>query len=120
MRMRNFLVYGVFAVLFAGNAPGKIDLATLPERDSVQITIYNSADLTLVQESRALTLKEGSNKLQFSWANTLIDPTSLEMIPLADRSKPPGLQAFMSSSRAAQREGKSPTHRRKRRSLLKR
>ncbi len=61
----------------------KIDLSTLPERESTQLTIYNSADLTLVRESRPLTLKEGMNKLQFSWANTLIDPTSLEMLPKA-------------------------------------
>lgn len=47
--------------------------------------------------------------------------TSRQMRPIADRSKPQGLQEFMSSSRAAQREGKAPdTGRRKRRSLLKR
>ena len=62
----------------------KVDLVTLPQRDTVQLTIYNSADMTLVRESRALTLKDGQNKLQFSWANTLIDPTSLEMLPKAN------------------------------------
>ena len=66
---------------------GKVDLVTLPSRDMVQLTIYNSADMTLVRESRALTLKQGANKLQFSWANTLIDPTSLEMLPKADADK---------------------------------
>jgi len=65
----------------------KVDLVTLPSRDTVQLTIYNSADMTLVRESRALTLKEGKNALQFSWANTLIDPTSLEMLPKADADK---------------------------------
>jgi hypothetical protein len=40
-----------------------------------------------VRESRALTLKEGKNKLQFSWANTLIDPTSLEMLPKAEADR---------------------------------
>ena len=60
---------------------------TLPKRDSAQVTIYNSADLTLVREARALTVKEGQNKLQFSWANTLIDPTSLEMLPRANADK---------------------------------
>jgi len=59
----------------------KVDLVTLPARDTVQLTIYNSADMTLVRESRALTLKEGQNALQFSWENTLIDPTSLAMVP---------------------------------------
>jgi hypothetical protein len=43
--------------------------------------------MTLVRESRALTLKDGENKLQFSWANTLIDPTSLEMLPKANADK---------------------------------
>ena len=61
----------------------KVDLVTLPQRDTVQLTIYNSADMTLARESRALTLKEGENELQFSWENTLIDPTSLEMLPKA-------------------------------------
>ncbi len=59
----------------------KVDLATLPMRDAVQLTIYNSADMTLVREQRLLTLKKGINRLQFSWANTLIDPTSLELLP---------------------------------------
>jgi len=62
-------------------------LQGLPSRDTVQLTIYNSADMTLVRESRALTVKEGLNKLQFSWANTLIDPTSLEMLPRAQADK---------------------------------
>jgi len=76
-----------FVVIFAATATAKVDLVTLPSRDTVQLTIYNSADLTLVRESRALTLKEGTNSLQFSWANTLIDPTSLEMLPKADADK---------------------------------
>jgi hypothetical protein len=66
-----------------GAAIAKVDLTTLPSREAVQLTIYNSADLTLVRESRALTLKEGANNLQFSWENTLIDPTSLQMLPKA-------------------------------------
>jgi hypothetical protein len=64
-----------------------MDLVTLPKRDGVQVTIYNSADLTLVRETRELTLQKGINRLQFSWANTLIDPTSLEMLPKAQADK---------------------------------
>ena len=71
----------VIILVVAGVAQAKVDLTTLPTRDTVQLTIYNSADLTLARESRALTLKEGTNALQFSWENTLIDPTSLEMLP---------------------------------------
>ena len=78
-----FLIIGVIASV----AYCKVDLVTLPSRDTVQLTIYNSADMTLVRESRALTLKDGKNKLQFSWANTLIDPTSLDMLPKANADK---------------------------------
>jgi hypothetical protein len=74
-------------VAVASTGLAKVDLVTLPSRDTVQLTIYNSADMTLVRESRALTLKQGKNALQFSWANTLIDPTSLEMLPKADAGK---------------------------------
>ncbi len=74
-------------VLFVRAAQAKVDLVTLPARDAVQLTIYNSADMTLVRDSRALTLKEGENALQFSWENTLIDPTSLEMLPKAQADK---------------------------------
>ena len=74
-------------VSMAGVGQAKIDLVTLPTRETVQLTIYNSADMTLARESRSLTLKDGENKLQFSWANTLIDPTSLEMLPKANADK---------------------------------
>jgi hypothetical protein len=54
-----------------------VDLSTVPARDRVQLTIYNAEDLTLVRETRRVTFKQGINPLQFSWANTLIDPTSV-------------------------------------------
>jgi len=63
-----------------------IDLVTLPSREGVQITIYNSEDITLVKETRFITVKLGSNRLQFSWANTLIDPTSVEIRVLEHQS----------------------------------
>ena len=50
-------------VTVSSAAKAKVDLVTLPTRDTVQLTIYNSADMTLVRESRALTLKDGKNKL---------------------------------------------------------
>jgi hypothetical protein len=56
-----------------------IDVSTIPGRDTVQLTIYNSEDLTLVRETRHVTFRKGLNPIQFSWANTLIDPTSVEI-----------------------------------------
>jgi len=85
--MKRIIFSLLIIVLMAGAGQAKVDLVTLPTRETVQLTIYNSADMTLVRESRALTLKDGENKLQFSWANTLIDPTSLEMLPKANEDK---------------------------------
>src|SRR5205823_2763931 len=56
-----------------------IDLSTVPKRNTVELTIYNSEDLTLVRETRIVTFKKGANPLQFSWANTLIDSTSVQL-----------------------------------------
>jgi hypothetical protein len=64
-----------------------VDLSTVPKRDSVQLTIYNSEDLTLVRETRTVTFKKGANPLQFSWANTLIDPTSVQLKFLTQADK---------------------------------
>jgi hypothetical protein len=59
------------AIFCCGRAQARINVVTLPERDTVQLTIYNSVDLTLVKETRHLTFRKGLNKLEFSWANTL-------------------------------------------------
>jgi hypothetical protein len=80
--MKRYPILFIVAAL-TGLSFAKVDLVTLPTRDRTQLTIYESADLTLVRDSRDLTLKEGQNRLQFSWAGTLIDPTSLSMLPRA-------------------------------------
>jgi hypothetical protein len=75
----NPLGVGLCALLLtAATTFARINVVALPGRDSVQLTIYNSADLTLVKETRVLTFHKGLNRLEFSWANTLIDPTSVE------------------------------------------
>ena len=77
------LLLGVPALCVARN----VDLSTVPRRDSVQLTIYNSEDITLVRETRSVTFKKGLNPLQFSWANTLIDPSSAELRFLSNPDK---------------------------------
>ena len=80
--MKRIAIIAALAALIAPAAAENVDLVTLPGRDTVQLTIYNSEDITLVKETRQVTLKKGTNRLQFSWANTLIDPTSVELRPL--------------------------------------
>ncbi len=75
-------IWTLLAALLIGPSAalaGNVDLSTVPKRDSVQLTIYNSEDLTLVRETRTVTFKKGVNPLEFAWANTLIDPTSVEL-----------------------------------------
>ncbi|MCE9592047.1 MAG: hypothetical protein K8S99_16185 [Planctomycetes bacterium] len=75
-----FLLAVLVLLLTASISSAKnIDLSTVPNRATVQLTIYNSEDLTLVRETRIVSFKKGVNPLQFSWANTLIDPTSVEL-----------------------------------------
>lgn len=72
----------VLTFLIFPTLPGaakNIDLSTVPSRDTVQLTIYNSEDLTLVRETRKVVFRPGNNPLQFSWANTMIDPTSVQL-----------------------------------------
>src|SRR5262245_1377373 len=50
------LTVSLWFILSAASSQARINVVTLPGRDSVQLTIYNSADLTLVKETRFLTL----------------------------------------------------------------
>lgn len=82
----------IFATIAIVIAPRKtqaenVDLSTVPARDSVQLTIYNSEDITLVRETRVVSFKKGLNPLQFSWANTQIDPSSVELTILKPADK---------------------------------
>lgn len=79
MKLETIIVLGISLGLVASAMAKNVDLSTIPPRDTVQLTIYNSEDITLVRETRHLTFKQGINPLQFSWANTLIDPTSVEL-----------------------------------------
>jgi hypothetical protein len=55
----------------------KVDLVVLHQQPDVEVTIYNPADLTIIQERRTTSLKRGANQLQFSWNGKTVDPTSV-------------------------------------------
>ena len=87
---RHVVVLALITLILGWALPSlarNVDLSTVPRRNTVQLTIYNSEDLTLVRETRTVTFKKGANPLQFSWANTLIDPTSVELKFLTGRDK---------------------------------
>jgi hypothetical protein len=78
----------LLALLFPSlHLTAAVGLVTVPERDVVRMTIYNAVDLTLIQEARTLILKKGLNRIQYQWAGTLIDSTSLELRALNQANK---------------------------------
>ena len=83
--MRFFLLLALFFPILQLNAA--VGLVTVPERDVVRMTIYNAVDLTLIQEARTLILKKGINRVQYQWAGTLIDATSVELRALDQANK---------------------------------
>src|ERR1700690_4278 len=59
-----------------GAAWARVQLITLPVRERVEIQLDNAA-ATLVEEERIVPLVKGENQVDFSWANTQIDPGTI-------------------------------------------
>ena len=114
----SFILHPSAFLLLALATPSQaaVDLVTLPTREGTQLTIYNSEDITMVREHRLLTVKEGVNRIQFAWANTLIDPTSIEFrilekqdkVDLVDTTFPAGRNDALQWNIKSQIAGKIP------------
>jgi len=87
MQKRIFWLSLVLLTALTGHVLAAVDLVTIPRREGTQLTIYNSEDITMVREHRLLTVKPGVNRIQFTWANTLIDPTSIDFRILDHQDK---------------------------------
>ena len=70
------LAVAAAGVLGASSAEARIKLITLPPRERVEIQLDN-ANATLVEEERIVPLVKGENQIDFSWANTQIDPGTI-------------------------------------------
>ena len=57
-------------------ASARVKLITLPVRERVEIQLDNP-NATLVEEERIVPLVKGENQVDFSWANTQIDPNTI-------------------------------------------
>ncbi|MDQ5910997.1 MAG: hypothetical protein QG599_3094 [Pseudomonadota bacterium] len=77
---RTRLLYPLGILLLLGIGPldalARIKLTTLPVREQVHIHL-DHPQITLVEEERIVPLVKGVNQVDFSWANTRIDPDSL-------------------------------------------
>jgi hypothetical protein len=75
MKLRAWLPCLVTAVLVAPTY-ARIKLITLPIRERVEIQLDHE-NATLVEEERIVPLVKGENQVDFSWANTQIDPNTI-------------------------------------------
>ncbi len=62
--------------IFPPISQARIKLITLPARERVEIQL-DHASATLVEEERIVPLVKGENQVDFSWANTQIDPSTI-------------------------------------------
>jgi len=89
-------------VLGATDTFGRIKLVTLPRRESIDVRLDRD-NYTLCEEERTLTLQQGRNKVDFSWANTYIDMGSIQFrvisapgkVNVLSVSYPPGENALV-------------------------
>lgn len=93
--MRRALAVALLAVglsvTVADVALARIKLITLPVRERVEIQLDNP-NATLVEEERIVPLVKGVNQVDFSWANTQIDPNTIvfRVIPRVEAVGEPG------------------------------
>jgi len=113
---RNILAIALAVFVLGEIATAAVDLVTVPRREGTQLTIYNSEDITMVREQRMLTVKRGANRIQFTWANTLIDPTSIDFrildhvdkVVLLDTTFPSGRNDALQWNIRSDLDGKIP------------
>ena len=68
-------------------AMARIKLITLPVRERVEIQLDNPG-ATLVEEERVVPLVRGVNQVDFSWANTQIDPGTIVFRVIGPKAGP--------------------------------
>jgi len=114
--MKRNLIAIITLLALSQVAQAAVDLVTVPRREGTQLTIYNSEDITMVREHRFLTVKRGTNRIQFTWANTLIDPTSIDFrildhidkVVLLDTTFPSGRNDALQWNIRSEMDGKIP------------
>jgi len=84
-------LYPLSILLLLSAAPlevmARIKLTTLPVRERVAIQL-DHAQIALVEEERIVPLVQGVNQVDFSWANTRIDPGTLVLRILPSSVEP--------------------------------
>jgi hypothetical protein len=92
-----FIAVLLFLLPSVKESSARIELVTVPVRESVAIAIDRSNN-ALVQEIRTVTVREGENVVQFDWSNMNIDMDTVqiqilegwESVTFGSMSIPPG------------------------------
>lgn len=88
IRIKLACTLGILLLAASGDILARIKLITLPVREQVEIQL-DHPDITLVEEERIVPLVKGVNQVDFSWANTRIDPQTLVFRVLAPNQRQP-------------------------------
>lgn len=75
-RLTGFGLLALMLLASVTEAHARIKLVTLPVRERVEVQLDHD-HATLVEEVRVVPLNRGRNAIDFSWANTNIDPGSI-------------------------------------------
>ena len=106
MKRRTWLPLAIAAAsisvsLHPAPAEARIKLITLPVRERVEVQLDHES-ATLVEEERIVPLVKGTNQVDFSWANTAIDPNTIVFrvidkpdVKVLSVSYPPNEQALV-------------------------
>ncbi len=89
LRRAGLLTAGLLLAATPRPAQARVKLLTLPVRSAVEIHLEQPGS-TLVEEERLVPLVKGKNQVDFSWANTRIDPATIVFRVLAESG---GVQA---------------------------
>lgn len=74
--LRSVVAICAISVLSSGFVHARVKLITLPVRERVEIQLDNP-NATLVEEERIVPLVQGENQVDFSWANTQVNPDTI-------------------------------------------
>ncbi|MBT6274336.1 MAG: hypothetical protein HOI95_09405 [Chromatiales bacterium] len=103
MKVRQLCTAGAvaFALLACDLVAARVKLVSLPVRERVEVRL-DHAVATLVEEARIVPLVQGVNQVDFAWANTRIDASSIvfrvvgeEGVRVLSVSYPPGEAALV-------------------------
>ena len=79
--MRRLLLTATVLSALTLSSQARIGLVTIPARQDIRIKIDRNNN-ALVQERRDITVKQGANRIEFSWPNMAIDFNTVQLIPL--------------------------------------